>query len=61
MDALGFEEYFYGDGVTVVEWADKIEGLLPAEAITVRIAYGPREDQRVVRGSIPQAMPERKP
>lgn len=26
---LGYEEYFYGDGVTVIEWGDKIEELLP--------------------------------
>jgi len=29
LDAGNFEEYFYGDGITVVEWADKIRGLLP--------------------------------
>ena len=28
-DDMNYEEYFYGDGVTVIEWADKIRGLLP--------------------------------
>lgn len=28
-DDMNYEEYFYGDGVTVIEWADKIIGLLP--------------------------------
>lgn len=32
---LGYEEYFYGDGVTVIEWADKIEKLLPKDCIRV--------------------------
>ncbi len=28
-DDMNCEEYFYGDGVTVIEWADKIRELLP--------------------------------
>lgn len=32
---LGYEEYFYGNGVAVVEWADKIKELLPKGAINV--------------------------
>ena len=35
---LGLEELFYGEGVTVVEWADKLLPLLPPHAITVRIS-----------------------
>ena len=34
---LGIEEMLHGDGVTVVEWADKLRPLLPARAITVTI------------------------
>ncbi|MDO8477951.1 MAG: tRNA (adenosine(37)-N6)-threonylcarbamoyltransferase complex ATPase subunit type 1 TsaE [Candidatus Rokubacteria bacterium] len=34
---LGVEELFHGDGVTVVEWADKLLPLLPPHAITVTI------------------------
>ena len=29
MDELGYEEYFFGDGVTVVEWPSRIAELLP--------------------------------
>jgi tRNA threonylcarbamoyladenosine biosynthesis protein TsaE len=35
---LGLPELFAGDGVTVVEWADKLGSLLPDDAILVRIA-----------------------
>jgi tRNA threonylcarbamoyladenosine biosynthesis protein TsaE len=35
---LGLEEFFYGDGVTVVEWADKLLSLLPPRTIMVTIA-----------------------
>jgi tRNA threonylcarbamoyladenosine biosynthesis protein TsaE len=38
IDAENFEEYFYGDGVTVVEWADKISKILPERRIEVRMA-----------------------
>lgn len=38
IDAENFEEYFYGDGVAVVEWADRIRGLLPKRHIEVRLS-----------------------
>lgn len=34
---LGFDEYFYGDGVTVVEWASLIAPELPPERLDVVI------------------------
>jgi tRNA threonylcarbamoyladenosine biosynthesis protein TsaE len=36
---LGLEEYFLGDGITAVEWADKIPSLLPNELLLVKIHY----------------------
>lgn len=35
---LGLEEMFHGQGVTVVEWADKLLPLLPPRTVTVTIA-----------------------
>ncbi|MEO8971625.1 MAG: tRNA (adenosine(37)-N6)-threonylcarbamoyltransferase complex ATPase subunit type 1 TsaE [Ktedonobacteraceae bacterium] len=34
---LGFEDYFYGSGVCVVEWADKANLLWPAERLNIRL------------------------
>ena len=34
---IGIEEYLDSDGVTVIEWAEKIPELLPARAIHVRL------------------------
>lgn len=34
---LGFDEYFDGEGVTVVEWAHLIEEQLPSELLTITI------------------------
>jgi tRNA threonylcarbamoyladenosine biosynthesis protein TsaE len=40
LEDLGYEEYFYGDGVVVVEWAEKIESVLPVEKCWfVRLRY----------------------
>lgn len=29
MDEIGYEDYFYGEGVTMIEWANLIEEILP--------------------------------
>ncbi|MDQ1148016.1 tRNA threonylcarbamoyladenosine biosynthesis protein TsaE [Bacillus sp. SORGH_AS 510] len=42
---LGFDEYFEGDGVTVVEWAHLIEEQLPQELLTIFL-YRDEGDQR---------------
>lgn len=34
---LGWEEYLYGRGISVIEWAEKAEGLLPEERLTIQI------------------------
>jgi tRNA threonylcarbamoyladenosine biosynthesis protein TsaE len=36
-DALGPSDYWQGDGVCLVEWADKVIGRLPDDAWTVQI------------------------
>jgi len=36
---LGLEEYFYGEGVCVVEWADRAPGALPAEHLWIALHY----------------------
>ncbi len=36
---LGFDEYFFGDGVTVVEWAQFIQDLLPEEHLKITIKH----------------------
>ena len=49
MYELGYEEYFYGDGVCVIEWADLIEELLPEHTIRIEIQYGENEGERIYR------------
>lgn len=37
MDDTGYEDYFYGEGVSLVEWATLIPNLMPSEAIHITI------------------------
>lgn len=39
MENLGFEEYIYGEGLTVIEWPDRLGSLLPEERLEVSLAF----------------------
>ena len=45
--ALGLEEYLEGDGICVIEWADRMDALLPESHIQVRIT-GEDESTRTI-------------
>ncbi|TAL38746.1 MAG: tRNA (adenosine(37)-N6)-threonylcarbamoyltransferase complex ATPase subunit type 1 TsaE [Spirochaetes bacterium] len=46
-DELGFEEYWYGDGVSIIEWADNAAGLLPNSAVRVLSEYAGPHARRI--------------
>lgn len=37
MDEIGYEDCFYGEGVTLIEWSGLIKEILPRQVITVTI------------------------
>lgn len=37
MDEIGYEDYIYGDGVALIEWANLIEEILPENHISITI------------------------
>ena len=37
MDELGYEEYFYSDGVCLIEWSTLIQEIIPDNAIEIVI------------------------
>ena len=37
MDEIGFEDYVYGEGVSLIEWANLIEEILPEERTEITI------------------------
>jgi tRNA threonylcarbamoyladenosine biosynthesis protein TsaE len=52
--ALGPDEYFGAGGITLIEWADRVADLLPAERLEIIIEVGPNESRRfTVRGTTP--------
>ncbi len=47
---LGYEEYFFGDGVSVVEWADKVKKFLPPGSRVLSFkSTGPSSRQIICR------------
>ncbi|WP_445664237.1 tRNA (adenosine(37)-N6)-threonylcarbamoyltransferase complex ATPase subunit type 1 TsaE [Fodinibius sp. AD559] len=45
---IGAEEYFYGDGVTVIEWPERIASLIPPEAIWISIEAPDKNTRKFV-------------
>jgi tRNA threonylcarbamoyladenosine biosynthesis protein TsaE len=53
---LGWEEFIFGEGVSLLEWAEKIPGILPEERLEVRISWiGPGERKFLIAGKGAQA------
>jgi tRNA threonylcarbamoyladenosine biosynthesis protein TsaE len=44
---LGFAEYFYGDGVCLVEWAERLQGEMPAERLEVIFSHEAIDERRL--------------
>jgi len=44
---LGYEEYFHGDALTVIEWAGKIEHFLPKEHLKIDIKFKDRYQRTI--------------
>ena len=45
---IGAEEYFYGDGVCLIEWPEKIDGLIPEEAIWIQMSHLPEDKRKII-------------
>lgn len=48
LEELGYREIFYGEGVTVIEWADKITDFMPEEHIRISLTFS-NETARVIK------------
>lgn len=51
MEEIGYEDYFYGDGAVLIEWANLIPGLLPDHYTEIAIEKCPEKgfDYRRIR------------
>ncbi|MBN1154958.1 tRNA (adenosine(37)-N6)-threonylcarbamoyltransferase complex ATPase subunit type 1 TsaE [candidate division KSB1 bacterium] len=51
---LGYEDYFYSDGICLIEWADRIDSFLPENRIDIFIdtpkdtSYDDRRDIKII-------------
>ena len=45
---LGYEEYFSGNGVAVIEWAEKINQILPADTLFINFEYLDENKRRII-------------
>lgn len=45
---IGFDDYFYGDGITVVEWPSFIASFLPKERLAIEITRTEAEHGRMI-------------
>jgi tRNA threonylcarbamoyladenosine biosynthesis protein TsaE len=43
MDEIGYEDYFYGEGLTMIEWANLIEEILPPRYRQITIEKDPQK------------------
>ena len=44
---IGYEAYFFGDGVSVVEWPERVEALIPEHALRLRLSHGGGDRRRI--------------
>lgn len=47
LENIGYQEYFYGDGVCVIEWAQKIEKALPNHYLRVELYFQGKRDRLI--------------
>ena len=48
LEDLGVEDYFYGNGVCLIEWAEKISEDLPDERLEIWITRGELDKERTI-------------
>ncbi|MFP4228821.1 MAG: tRNA (adenosine(37)-N6)-threonylcarbamoyltransferase complex ATPase subunit type 1 TsaE, partial [Salinivenus sp.] len=44
---LGFEDYVHGPGLTVIEWADRVESLLPSDTLRLTLTHVAPQQRRI--------------
>ncbi len=47
LEDLGAEEYFYGQGICLIEWAERADGLLPEGCREVWLEHGGEDERRI--------------
>ena len=45
---IGFDEYLNGEGICVIEWADRVQEFLPERRFDIHLQYGRTTDERTI-------------
>ncbi len=53
---IGFEQYLYGDGVALVEWAERARDLLPTKTIKVQIEITSQNQRMITISNLTQTI-----
>ncbi|AGL01770.1 tRNA (adenosine(37)-N6)-threonylcarbamoyltransferase complex ATPase subunit type 1 TsaE [Desulfoscipio gibsoniae] len=56
LEDLGYEEYFYGPGITMIEWAEQVKQYLPAQRLDIFIKKHSDDDNRRALQFIPRGI-----
>ena len=48
MEELGFEDYIYGEGLTVIEWPDRLGGLMPEDRLDIELSIVSETARKVI-------------
>ncbi|MFH1360243.1 MAG: tRNA (adenosine(37)-N6)-threonylcarbamoyltransferase complex ATPase subunit type 1 TsaE [Candidatus Omnitrophota bacterium] len=46
--SIGYEEYLYGEGIAVIEWAQRLEGLWPREYLEIDLSFKKENERAIV-------------
>ena len=52
--AIGYEEFFYGEGISVIEWADRLGNLTPKEYLKIELKHKSDQERTITVKSIGQ-------
>lgn len=48
LESIGFDDYLSGEGIVLIEWAERAEAYLPADAIRIHLEHAGGQDRRVI-------------
>lgn len=48
LEEIGYEEYLFGEGVTCIEWAERMGDLLPDRYYRVMLRFGENDEDRLI-------------
>jgi len=52
INTIGYDEFIYGDGVAVIEWADRLKGNYPKEYLKVKLKHKKLNERVITMSAI---------